>query len=125
MKPQRIQRTADWKPTKSQVWVGPRSKFNNPFGNPNGEATASRQYMVDDFRFWLTIPTRVEPRSGVRKTLGGGWDNHLGASYASRQPIVDALESLRGKDLVCACHLSQPCHADVLLELANQDEVPE
>jgi hypothetical protein len=27
---------------------------------------------------------------------------------------------LRGKDLVCWCPLSRPCHADVLLELANR-----
>lgn len=26
---------------------------------------------------------------------------------------------LRGKNLVCFCQLDQPCHADVLLELAN------
>jgi hypothetical protein len=30
------------------------------------------------------------------------------------------LEELRGKDLVCWC-APLPCHADVLLELANQD----
>jgi hypothetical protein len=29
------------------------------------------------------------------------------------------LEPLRGKDLACWCPLSEPCHADVLLELAN------
>jgi hypothetical protein len=28
---------------------------------------------------------------------------------------------LRGKDLACWCPLDQPCHADVLLELANRD----
>jgi Domain of unknown function (DUF4326) len=27
---------------------------------------------------------------------------------------------LAGKDLACWCPLDQPCHADVLLELANQ-----
>lgn len=27
--------------------------------------------------------------------------------------------ALRGRDLVCWCPLDQPCHADVLLELAN------
>jgi hypothetical protein len=27
---------------------------------------------------------------------------------------------LRGKDLTCTCKLTEPCHADVLLELANQ-----
>jgi hypothetical protein len=30
-----------------------------------------------------------------------------------------ALDELRGKDLVCWCPLDQPCHADVLLRLAN------
>ena len=30
-------------------------------------------------------------------------------------------EELRGKDLACWCPLDAPCHADVLLELANAD----
>lgn len=30
------------------------------------------------------------------------------------------LSPLRGKDLCCWCPLDQHCHADVLLELANQ-----
>lgn len=29
-------------------------------------------------------------------------------------------EELAGKDLACWCPLDQPCHADVLLRLANQ-----
>lgn len=29
-------------------------------------------------------------------------------------------EQLRGKNLACFCALDQPCHADVLLELANR-----
>ncbi len=33
--------------------------------------------------------------------------------------ILGALEELRGKDLACWCPLDQPCHTDVLLELAN------
>ena len=31
------------------------------------------------------------------------------------------LEELRGKNLACCCPLDGPCHADVLLELANRD----
>ena len=31
------------------------------------------------------------------------------------------LSELRGRDLVCWCPLDQPCHADVLLEVANQE----
>ena len=30
------------------------------------------------------------------------------------------LPNLRGKNLGCFCRLDQPCHADVLLELANK-----
>lgn len=30
------------------------------------------------------------------------------------------LDELTGKDLACWCALDQPCHADVLLELANK-----
>lgn len=29
------------------------------------------------------------------------------------------LHELRGKDLACWCPLDQPCHADVLLDIAN------
>jgi hypothetical protein len=30
------------------------------------------------------------------------------------------LGEIRGKDLACFCPLGSPCHADVLLEIANQ-----
>lgn len=36
---------------------------------------------------------------------------------ADRQAGVRA--ELRGRDLACWCPLDQPCHADVLLRLAN------
>ena len=32
-----------------------------------------------------------------------------------------AKQALCGKDLSCWCRLDQPCHADVLLEIANSD----
>ena len=34
----------------------------------------------------------------------------------------DCLSPLRGKNLACFCPLDQPCHADVLLELANPED---
>lgn len=33
--------------------------------------------------------------------------------------VDKAKKELRGKNLACWCRLDQPCHADVLLELAN------
>ena len=32
----------------------------------------------------------------------------------------DVASELRGRDLVCWCRLSDPCHADALLDLANR-----
>lgn len=36
-------------------------------------------------------------------------------------PVDVARSLLAGRDLACWCSLDQPCHADVLLELANQE----
>jgi hypothetical protein len=44
--------------------------------------------------------------------------------YMNRSPKKrEATSILRGKDLACWCAVGQPCHADVLLELANKLEV--
>jgi len=34
--------------------------------------------------------------------------------------IWDNLEELRGKNLACFCKIGEPCHADVLLKIANE-----
>ena len=47
----------------------------------------------------------------------------MGAAGLFPAPVLSAPPSdvaeLRGKDLACWCPLDEPCHADVLLELAN------
>jgi len=42
---------------------------------------------------------------------------------ASGEAPLD-LSPLRGKNLACWCALDAPCHADVLLEIANRPESP-
>ena len=44
-----------------------------------------------------------------------------GLSNADRAFFMDEVAKLRGKNLACWCPLDQPCHADVLIELANPD----
>jgi hypothetical protein len=39
--------------------------------------------------------------------------------YMERYPARD-LHELKGRNLACFCPLNKPCHADVLLELANK-----
>jgi hypothetical protein len=41
------------------------------------------------------------------------------AQETARAAMFDAKQTLKGKDLACWCRLDQPCHADVLLEIAN------
>lgn len=38
--------------------------------------------------------------------------------------VEDVERQLRGRDLACYCPLDEPCHADVLLELANRQRRP-
>lgn len=41
-----------------------------------------------------------------------------------RDNLMALLPSLRGKNLACFCAPDQPCHADVLLEVANRERIP-
>lgn len=95
-----------------------------PFGNPfsreaaieSGYATEAtwQAFVVECFRDWLG-----PSQSGRDWWQGPQSDNR-------RQRIIDGLPTLRGKNLACWCKPGAPCHADVLLELANRpicDEV--
>ena len=44
------------------------------------------------------------------------------AEYALNEMPQGYIDELRGKNLACWCSLDQPCHADVLLELANKED---
>jgi hypothetical protein len=41
------------------------------------------------------------------------------------QPLLlqEARQALAGRPLACWCRLDRPCHADVLLELVNREEL--
>lgn len=60
-----------------------------------------------------------------RLLLGGYLCLTSGPSIAEQEAVIaavrDRLPSLRGKNLACWCRNDgKPCHADVLLELANR-----
>lgn len=110
MKPQRIQlrRTKGWRMPPNTVKVDRTSRWGNPFrvGEP-----------------W--VRRRMEPGGGV-KSCGPIRDNaqavRLFKRFTARKAnyILDVTEHLRGKNLACWCRLDKPCHADVLLEIANR-----
>lgn len=95
--PKRIQRqrTKGWKMPEGAIYVGRPTKWGNPYVVDAAQTTAAA---VRAYR-WLLTTT----------------DPHL----EPIRPPVDQLNELQGKDLACWCPLDQPCHADVLLEIAN------
>ena len=79
------------------IYVGRPGKWGNPFKigstlNKVGEI-CTREKSIRLYRF------RLETMEAIGKAM--------------------PLEELRGKDLVCWC-APLPCHADILLELANE-----
>lgn len=117
--PKRIQRhrTKGWRMPANAVYVGRPTKWGNPWTESATRASGLfkpecvREVIVTEFRAWLLktgSPNGEE--AGIYHTL-----------QAKRAAILASLEELRGKDLACWCPLDQPCHADVLLELANRE----
>lgn len=121
--PQRIHRTQrkGWKTPENTIYVGRPTKWGNPFAPMviPGWATASRQYAVDDYTRWLLTECRTDPRDGRVLSIGGSWPELLGVPYAGRPALEEIRVNLAGRNLACYCPISQPCHADVLLEIAN------
>lgn len=67
----------------------------------------------------------LEAVERFRRAVFGFWSNgsfcapHAHPESTIGRIIASAPDELRGKNLACFCPLDQPCHADVLLELAN------
>ena len=45
-------------------------------------------------------------------------------THAASQAVLNNISELHGKNLACWCSLDGPCHADILLKLANADQSP-
>jgi hypothetical protein len=57
----------------------------------------SHEAAIARYRCWIFAPAQADFRERVRREL-------------------------RGQNLACYCPLDQPCHADILLEIANSEE---
>lgn len=79
---------------------------------------------VRAFRDWIDPPHGRQMLSMEEqpKLAAAGKEMTLGPPVkAGAAPSRDSIRAaLRGKNLACFCALDQPCHADVLLEIANR-----
>ncbi|RDI48247.1 DUF4326 domain-containing protein [Nocardia mexicana] len=99
--PKRVQLTHDQDSRDSgAVVVAEPSRWANPF-RAGAHPGATREAVTEQFRTWLVRSDDVEAVS-----------------------MRTALHELRGRDLACWCAPGDPCHGDVLLELANPGRSP-
>jgi hypothetical protein len=89
--PKRVQqrRTSGWRKPEGAISVARPHKWGNPFVVGDNGVRTAAS-AVQLYRMWLP-----------------------------GQDLCRQLSELTGHDLMCFCDLDQPCHADVLLELAN------
>jgi hypothetical protein len=99
VRPHRIQRqrTRGWRMPPNTVYVGRPSGWGNPFTLIENSISHTREGIV---QLYSEVLERNE-------TDRAKWVN-------------SHIHELRGKNLACWCRLDQPCHADVLLRLANK-----
>lgn len=120
--PKRIQRmrVKNWKMPPNTIYVGRPTKWGNPWTIETALNTKfwlpeeCAQVVVDEFEAWLNNDEDM--------SMG----EHLGMwkrpeIQKQRAAILVNIKELRGKDLACWCPLDQPCHANVLLKLANKE----
>ena len=114
-KPQRIQlkRSKGWRMPPNTVKVDRSTRWGNPFPiDCYGQEKA-----VDKFRRFVT--TGMSGMEMSESSRQDKWSNANISLVHVRGVILRTLHELRGKNLACWCPLDQPCHADVLLEIAN------
>lgn len=118
MIPQRIQRKSakGWKKPGGAVYVGGGSKWGN-------------LHIVrrDGGFMWVEggghVVCSTDREGNLRERRQEAVDLYR-RNWIPLVDLTDLRDDLAGKNLMCWCPLSQPCHADVLLELANGDRLP-
>lgn len=98
------------------VYVGRPSKWGNPFHTHGDGYPMAPEIAVQAFRESLRATGDFFPNDHPRFRTYRGRRQMEARELTT---IQDIKRELRGKNLACWCPLDQPCHADVLLEIAN------
>jgi hypothetical protein len=114
--PERIQRkrTRGWRKPDGAVVVSRPSKWGNPWRvveHPMGWGI-QHERSTALIAAWPT-------RHGAAAQAVSFYCRALQTGQLEVVPL-EVTRELAGRDLACWCPLDQPCHADVLLEIANQ-----
>lgn len=112
MSPSRIQRrrTKGWRAPEGAVHVARPSRFGNPY-RVGSEGVPDQATAVDLFRRHLEL-TAISPGTPSSELVPG-------AGIPDLPSVGEIRYHLAGRTLMCWCVEGSPCHADVLLEIAN------
>lgn len=120
MMPVRVQlsRAKGWRMPPNTIKVDRTSLFGNPFAVRKGAVSGGPERWVNMPRYFagdvLHFATKVEA-AGKAVEMFRNWINHPALRKQREMMIVGC----RGVNLACWCKPGEPCHADVLLEIAN------
>jgi len=116
--PRRIQlrRTKGWRKPPDAIVVARPTKWGNPY------AVGDWVTITAFDGFSVEVPLAADEAVILYRELmlvrcATDFPHPEDRAYGQRW--LDDLEGLRGHDLACWCQLDRPCHADVLLDLAN------
>ena len=100
-------RAKGFKMPENTIYVGRRSKWGNPF---QITALVKREKAVEFYKECI-----------LNNTMAYYYFDEIYATeiYNHFKYISENLHTLKGKNLACWCSLKFMCHADVLLQLAN------
>lgn len=76
------------------VYVGRPGKWGNPFSVKN---SGSQARAVELYQDWIRREIEIASKN-----------------------LEEIKRELKGRNLACWCKLDEPCHADILLRLANE-----
>lgn len=112
-KPHRVQlrRAKGWRMPENTVKVDRTTKWGNPFvtGRDGTQEECVRRFRMLMAGYLCISDSKIEP--GIQELY--------------RAHLKQNLHRLRGRNLACWCEAGTPCHADVLLEIANAEDVNE
>lgn len=112
--PKRFQRSRakGWQMPENTVYVGRPTIWGNPFIHHDAAQA------VDAYRRLLSGGTQsFDMGPGKLQFAKNAHPQSLHWSYSAH--VLERVHQLRGKHLACWCAAGEPCHADVLLEIAN------
>lgn len=133
--PKRIQRkrTRGWRKPEGAIIVDRTSKWGNPFKLEGDMIYCDASHRRKIFSSWVIFDNHSlwDKDKGLEQIikLYGDWfgGNLPDENYINHEIVrpstfdMDEIKrELKGKDLVCWCPLDKPCHADLLIEIANE-----